>query len=208
LCRETRASGDEHQAKPERAHELRAEQLAGVAGVLGQPGKPEHPARDRGGACHDQRPRAEARHELRGQPGGDHDPDGERQVSDARADRAVAQDGLDEQGEEEEQAEKPGGDEDAVYHNIPLAPVTGREAIAGTIASVLRPGPPGIESIEFRVINIAASGPVVMTERVDVFKLPDKLFELQVMGIFEVSDGKISAWRDYFDMNQFTSRMG
>jgi len=24
----------------------------------------------------------------------------------------------------------------------------------------------------------------------------------------EVSDGKISAWRDYFDMNQFTSRMG
>jgi limonene-1,2-epoxide hydrolase len=98
--------------------------------------------------------------------------------------------------------------EDAVYHNIPLAPVTGRAAIADTIATVLRPGPPGIESIEFRVINIAASGPVVMTERVDVFKLSDKLFELQVMGTFEVSGGKISAWRDYFDMNQFTSRMG
>jgi len=38
---------------------------------------------------------------------------------------------------------------------------------------------------------------VVMTERVDVFKLPDKSFELPVMGTFEVSDGKISAWRDY-----------
>jgi limonene-1,2-epoxide hydrolase len=63
-------------------------------------------------------------------------------------------------------------------------------------------------SIEFRVINIAANGPVVMTERVDVFKLPNKSFELQVMGTFEVSGGKISAWRDYFDMNQFTSRMG
>jgi len=25
---------------------------------------------------------------------------------------------------------------------------------------------------------------------------------------FEISDGKIRAWRDYFDMNQFTSRMG
>jgi limonene-1,2-epoxide hydrolase len=46
--------------------------------------------------------------------------------------------------------------EDAVYHNIPLAPVTGREAIAGTIASVLRPGPPGIESIEFRVMGPAS----------------------------------------------------
>ena len=27
-------------------------------------------------------------------------------------------------------------------------------------------------------------------------------------GTFEVSGGKINAWRDYFDMNQFTSRMG
>jgi len=25
---------------------------------------------------------------------------------------------------------------------------------------------------------------------------------------FEASGGKINAWRDYFDMNQFTSRMG
>jgi len=98
--------------------------------------------------------------------------------------------------------------DDAVYHNIPLAPVIGREAIANTIASFIRPGAPGIEGIEFRVVNIAANGPVVMTERVDVFKLPDKSFELPVMGTFEVSDGKINAWRDYFDMNQFTSRMG
>jgi limonene-1,2-epoxide hydrolase len=98
--------------------------------------------------------------------------------------------------------------EDAVYHNIPQEPVTGRENIANTIASVLRPGPPGIEAIDFRVINIAANGPVVMTERVDVFKLADRSFELPVMGTFEISDGKINAWRDYFDLNQFTSRMG
>ena len=102
----------------------------------------------------------------------------------------------------------------AVYHNIPLAPVTGREAIANNIATFIRPGKaaaPGVvpvESIDFRIINIAANGPVVMTERVDVFKLPDKSFEVPVMGTFEISDGKISAWRDYFDMNQFTSRMG
>ena len=98
--------------------------------------------------------------------------------------------------------------DDAVYHNIPQAPVAGRKAIANTIDSFIRPGPPGIESIEFRVINIAANGSVVMTERVDVFTLSDKSFELQVMGTFEVTDGKINAWRDYFDANQFTSRMG
>jgi limonene-1,2-epoxide hydrolase len=98
--------------------------------------------------------------------------------------------------------------DDAVYHNIPLDPITGRDAIANTIASFIRPGPPGIEAIEFRVINIAADGPVVMTERIDVFKVSNKSFELPVMGTFEVADGKIKAWRDYFDMNQFTSRMG
>ena len=89
----------------------------------------------------------------------------------------------------------------AVYHNIPMAPVIGREVIANNIASVIRPG-------QFRVINIADNGPVVMTERVDVFKLPTKSFELPVMGTFEIRDGKISAWRDYFDLNQFTSQMG
>ena len=97
---------------------------------------------------------------------------------------------------------------DAIYHNIPLAPVNGREAIANNISSFIRPGAPGIESIQFHVINIAANGSIVMTERVDVFKLADKSFELPVMGIFEVRDGKIGAWRDYFDINQFTSRMG
>ena len=104
--------------------------------------------------------------------------------------------------------------DDAVYHNIPLPPVIGREAIEKNIVSFIRPGAaavPGVvpvESIDFRVINIAANGPVVMTERVDVFKLPNKSFELPVMGTFEVRDGKIRAWRDYFDLNQFTSRAG
>jgi limonene-1,2-epoxide hydrolase len=98
--------------------------------------------------------------------------------------------------------------DDAVYHNIPLKPVGGRHDIENTIATFIRPGRPGIESIDFRVINIAANGPVVMTERVDVFTLPGRSFELPVMGTFEISDGKIKAWRDYFDMNQFTARMG
>jgi limonene-1,2-epoxide hydrolase len=98
--------------------------------------------------------------------------------------------------------------DDAVYHNMPFAPVTGRENIADNIESFIRPGPPGIVGIEFRVINIAADGPVVMTERFDVFKLPDTSFGLPVMGTFEVRGGEINAWRDYFDTNQFTSQMG
>src|SRR5947208_2611217 len=43
--------------------------------------------------------------------------------------------------------------EGAVYHNTHLEPATGGENIVNTIASVLCPGPPGIEGIDFRVIN-------------------------------------------------------
>ena len=98
--------------------------------------------------------------------------------------------------------------DDAVYHNMPMDPVAGREGIENNIATFIRPGRPGIESIEFRVINIAADGPVVMTERIDVFAISGRSFELPVMGTFEISDGKIKAWRDYFDTSQFTARMG
>ena len=41
----------------------------------------------------------------------------------------------------------------------------------------------------------------------DVFRMPGTTIELPVMGTFEVRDGKIAAWRDYFDLNQFMSQM-
>ena len=93
--------------------------------------------------------------------------------------------------------------DDAVYHNIPIAPVTGRDAIRTTIEGFAA----GVEKIEFRVDNIAADGDVVLTERVDVFTTPAATIELPVMGTFEIRDGKIAAWRDYFDMNQFMSQL-
>jgi limonene-1,2-epoxide hydrolase len=93
--------------------------------------------------------------------------------------------------------------DDAVYHNIPVAPVAGRDAIRETIAGFTA----GVGSVEFRVLNISANGSVVLTERVDVFVTPTVTIELPVMGTFEVLGGKIAAWRDYFDLNQFMSQL-
>ena len=93
--------------------------------------------------------------------------------------------------------------DDAVYHNIPMDPLTGRDAIKTFIAGFAG----GAQQIDFRVNNIVADGNVVMTERVDVFELPNGKVELPVMGTFEVKDGKIAAWRDYFDMKQFMDQM-
>jgi limonene-1,2-epoxide hydrolase len=88
--------------------------------------------------------------------------------------------------------------DDAVYHNIPMDPLTGRDTIKSFIAGFAG----GAEQIDFRVRNIVADGDVVLTERVDVFVMPNGKVELPVMGTFEVRDGKIAAWRDYFDMKQ------
>jgi limonene-1,2-epoxide hydrolase len=93
--------------------------------------------------------------------------------------------------------------DDAVYHNMPIAPVTGKDAIRATIEGFAG----GAEHIEFRVLAAAADGPLVFTERVDVFGLPGVTVELPVAGVFELQDGRIAAWRDYFDLNQFTSRL-
>ena len=93
--------------------------------------------------------------------------------------------------------------DDAVYHNIPIDPVTGRDAIRATIEMFTT----GVERIEFRVLNIAAAGDVVLTERLDVFVLPGKIIELPVMGTFELRDGRIAAWPDYFDLNQYMTQL-
>jgi limonene-1,2-epoxide hydrolase len=93
--------------------------------------------------------------------------------------------------------------DDAVYHNIPLAPVVGPEQIRATIEGFSG----GVEKIEFRVDAIAADGGTVLTERHDIFTFANGVIDLPVMGTFEVADGKITAWRDYFDMNQFMSQM-
>jgi len=95
--------------------------------------------------------------------------------------------------------------DDCVYHNIPVDPVVGIEAIREFIQGFAA----GVERVEFETLAIAANGSTVLTERVDTFVYPDHRIDLPVMGTFEVNaDGQISAWRDYFDLNQFMSQMG
>ncbi|TML08557.1 MAG: hypothetical protein E6G39_17705 [Actinobacteria bacterium] len=54
-------------------------------------------------------------------------------------------------------------------------------------------------AVEFR--NVAVVGDVVFTERVDWLVRPDgsRLGPWPVVGVTEFRDGKISAWREYFD---------
>ena len=94
--------------------------------------------------------------------------------------------------------------DDAVYHNIPIAPVSGRDAIAATLRGFLDPS----TEASFEVLALACEGRKVLTERIDRFTINGKSIALPVMGTFEIdAQGKISAWRDYFDLAQFTKQM-
>jgi len=63
------------------------------------------------------------------------------------------------------------------------------------------------EGLEFEIHHLAADGSTVLTERTDTFSMSGKTSPLPVMGAFNVVDGKITAWRDYFDMAQVTAMM-
>lgn len=88
---------------------------------------------------------------------------------------------------------------EAVYHNIPLPPASGIDAIRDALQMFV----PASPEIEFEIRNMASSGSVVFTERIDRMTFNGKPVELPVTGVFELDGGLIVAWRDYFDMQMF-----
>lgn len=98
------------------------------------------------------------------------------------------------------QAVRPFLTDDVVYHNIPMEPSVGIEATIAFIDGFL-----GMcQKMTIENVNLAVRGDVVLTERIDTFTVGAVVAALPVMGTFEIRDGKIAAWRDYFDMAQIT----
>jgi len=54
--------------------------------------------------------------------------------------------------------------DDAIYHNMPMAPSVGREAVLADLAGQFARFP----HYEYQVLNLVADGNIVLTERVDV----------------------------------------
>jgi limonene-1,2-epoxide hydrolase len=87
--------------------------------------------------------------------------------------------------------------DDVVYQNVGKPPFVGIAAIVDNLAAQFSAFP---DSYEYRVINIAAHDDVVLTERLDMIRTPTgQLHGVPVMGAFEIRDGKISRWTDYWD---------
>ena len=93
--------------------------------------------------------------------------------------------------------------DDAVYHNMPMEPAKGKDAIRATINSFL----PGSDRIEFKILHTASNNNIVFNERMDMFDMGEKRVEVPVAGMFEVRGGKITLWRDYFDLQTYTRQI-
>jgi limonene-1,2-epoxide hydrolase len=92
------------------------------------------------------------------------------------------------------------------YRNIPLDGDRhiGPDAVHDVLAAFVERW-----DADLRVDNIAAAGNVVLTERTETFTHRAGVkpgFELPVMGVFEFRDGKITAWRDYFERSHLKLR--
>ena len=88
---------------------------------------------------------------------------------------------------------------DCIYENVGVSVTTGpAEAIAFLDAFGEQLG---FVSMIVEMRAMVDSGSTVMTERTDHLydSAGRRIASLRVMGVFEIRDGKIAAWRDYFD---------
>ena len=84
--------------------------------------------------------------------------------------------------------------DDGVYHAVSLAPIVGRAAF-GDFVRRFEQVPGGRLEIRHQV----ASDAVVINERIDRITFRGRSLVVPICAVFEIRDGRIAAWREYFD---------
>ncbi len=87
--------------------------------------------------------------------------------------------------------------DDIEYINSPGTAVHGPSGVRGVLEPFFAP----IEENEFIILRKISEGNMVVLERLDRHRVQQGWFELPVTGVFEVENGKISYWREYFDLD-------
>ena len=87
-------------------------------------------------------------------------------------------------------------DDDVVYQNVGLPTIRGGQRTVNIMRRGLELSSSGFD---VKIHRIAAEGTSVLTERTDVILYGPLRIQFWVCGVFEVRDGRITLWRDYFD---------
>ena len=87
--------------------------------------------------------------------------------------------------------------DDVVYLNVGMTPARGIDETIAALAGMWAMFPDGFD---FAINRLAVDGSTVLTERVDSLASAGIVSPIPVMGAFDVRDGRVCSWRDYFDM--------
>ena len=93
--------------------------------------------------------------------------------------------------------------DDVEYQNMMLPPVHGKAALQETLDALLAL----CTASEWVVHREVAAGDLVMNERTDRFEMGGRWVDLPVAGVFELREGRIALWRDYFDLPTIMNEM-
>ena len=97
--------------------------------------------------------------------------------------------------------------DDASYHDLPLPtdPTVGKEAIRHKLDFMIAGG---VTGMDYEIRHILGGDDFVLVERTETWHFPSGARPtLRVMCTIELVDGKIAAWREYWNNEELMSQM-
>lgn len=97
--------------------------------------------------------------------------------------------------------------DDCVYENSGVPPCNGREAALAFIDLAQKSR--DIQAIRVELLHTATNGNVVFTERWDrhVNSRGEEVYPIKIVGVMQIANDKIAAWRDYFDPGEMMTQL-
>lgn len=88
---------------------------------------------------------------------------------------------------------------DCEYDNVPIGKAFGPQGLRDTLTGFFSM----CDALDWEILRQSATGDMknatVLNERIDRFVIKGNTYELLVAGVYEIRDGRITLWRDYFD---------
>ena len=90
--------------------------------------------------------------------------------------------------------------DDIEYDNVPIGKVFGPEGVRKVLSGGVTEAAAEVQWVVHRQVS---SGSTVMNERTDRFLVAGRWIEIPIAAVFEVREGRVCLWRDYFDLETY-----
>ncbi len=95
--------------------------------------------------------------------------------------------------------------DDIEYDNVPIGKVHGPDGVRSVLSGGVTAAASQVEWVVHRQVE---NGDTVMNERTDRFLVDGRWIEIPIAAVFEVRDGRVALWRDYFDLESYRRQRG